>query len=115
MKSWSRCSRLSVAIPAFCCSLGAGAQLNLTVLHSFNGTNDGQQPQSGLVQGNDGVLYGATFMGGSNNSGVLFKVNPSGASNSPIFHFGISPIDPFGLAGPSGLIQGVDGALYGTT
>ena len=34
-----------------------------TVLHSFNGS-DGQYPQSALVYGNEGALYGATVRGG---------------------------------------------------
>ena len=89
------------------------AQLTLKVLHSFGGGIDGEQPYAGLVQGTDGALYGTTYLGGSNRAGTVFKINPNGSGNTPLFHFGNNNNDPFGLASPSGLIQGADGALYG--
>lgn len=100
---------------ALCFIHNAPAQLSLTVLHSFMGGADGKQPYAGLIQGTDRALYGTTYMGGSNNAGTIFKVNPDGSGNTPIYHFGASNIDPFGLVYPSGLIQGADGGLYGTT
>ncbi len=93
----------------------ATAQLSLTVLHSFTGGLDGQQPQAALLEATDGVLYGTTYMGGSNNAGTIFKVNPDGSGNTPIYHFPKNPYSPFGLSDPSGLIQGADGALYGAS
>ena len=39
----------------------------LTSLYSFTGTNDGANPQAGLVQGSDGNFYGTTYHGGTNN------------------------------------------------
>src|SRR4051812_33122439 len=116
MKSPSRMFlRLFIACAGLCLVNSATAQLTERVLHSFNGGSDGQQPYAGLVQANDGILYGTTYLGGSNNVGVVFKVNPDGSGNSPIYHFGGNNVDPFGLAYPSGLIQGADGGLYGTT
>jgi uncharacterized repeat protein (TIGR03803 family) len=93
----------------------AVAQLSLTVLHSFTGGADGQQPQAALVQATNGVLYGTTYMGGTNNAGTVFKVNPDGSSNVPIYQFPKNPFSPGGLSDPSGLIQGADGALYGAS
>lgn len=93
----------------------AGAQLSLTVLHSFTGGTDGQQPQAALVQADDGFLYGTTYMGGTNNAGTIFRVSPDGSGNTPIYHFPKNPFNPFGLSDPSGLIQGMDGALYGAS
>jgi uncharacterized repeat protein (TIGR03803 family) len=90
------------------------AQLSLTVLHAFAGGVDGKQPQSALVQATNGVLYGTTYMGGTNNAGTVFKVNPDGSGNTPLYHFPRNPFNPGGLSDPSGLIQGADGALYGT-
>ncbi len=90
-------------------------QLSVRTLHSFMGGTDGQQPYVGLVQGNDGALYGTTFMGGKNGAGVIFRVNPDGSSNTVLYDFPANGIDPFGLANPSGVVQGADGALYGTT
>lgn len=45
-----------------------------TIMHFFAGGSDGQYPQSGLVQGSDGNLYGTTDYGGSSNLGTVFKV-----------------------------------------
>jgi uncharacterized repeat protein (TIGR03803 family) len=46
----------------------------LTSLYSFVGTNDGANPQAGLVQGNDGNFYGTTQHGGTNNLGTVFRL-----------------------------------------
>jgi uncharacterized repeat protein (TIGR03803 family) len=47
----------------------------LEILHTFNGfNNDGKQPSTRLVVGNDGNLYGGTKFGGMNGRGTLFKV-----------------------------------------
>ncbi|HXP52649.1 MAG TPA: choice-of-anchor tandem repeat GloVer-containing protein, partial [Bacteroidia bacterium] len=51
--------------------------LTLDSLVSFNGT-DGSNPYSGLIQATDGNLYGMTYNGGSNNSGVVFQCTLSG-------------------------------------
>lgn len=107
--------RVFTVCAGFFFALGASAQLELRVLHSFAGGNDGQQPYAGLVQATDGVLYGTTYLGGSNNVGIVFKVNPDGSGNTPIYNFAANNVNPFGLAYPSGLIQGSDGALYGTS
>jgi uncharacterized repeat protein (TIGR03803 family) len=105
--------RFFLAGAGFCFVTEANAQLSVTVLHSFQGGTEGQQPYAGLVQATDGLLYGTTYLGGSNNAGVVFKVNPNGSGNTPIYHFSTNGSDP--LAYPSGLIEGADGALYGTT
>jgi uncharacterized repeat protein (TIGR03803 family) len=104
-----------VLCAALCTRNEAVAQLSERVLHAFTGASDGQQPYAGLIQGADGALYGTTYLGGSNNAGVIFRVNADGSGNMPIYQFGTNNVDPFGLAYPSGLIQGLDGAHYGTT
>ncbi|MFZ0136564.1 MAG: choice-of-anchor tandem repeat GloVer-containing protein [Candidatus Sulfotelmatobacter sp.] len=47
-----------------------------TTLHSFDGTDDGQFPYAGLVQGTDGDLYGTThgFIG-SHRFGTVFRLS----------------------------------------
>jgi uncharacterized repeat protein (TIGR03803 family) len=45
----------------------------LTSLYSFTGTNDGTNPDAGLVQGSDGNFYGTTESGGTNNLGTVFQ------------------------------------------
>src|SRR5579875_1154142 len=80
--------------------------------YNFIGTNpDGAQPSAGVIQGKDGALYGTTQYGGANGNGVVFKVNPDGSNFQVIHNFNY-----FDGAQPSaGVIQGKDGALYGTT
>ena len=48
------------------------------VLHSFDGTNDGRFPTSGVAIGTDGNLYGTTPGGGVNIAGTLYRVNNKG-------------------------------------
>ncbi len=93
----------------------AQPQLSITILHSFGGSADGQEPYAGLVQGGDGALYGTTFQGGANNAGVVFKVNPDGSGNGPIYSLESNRVSPGGLSNPSGLIQTTGGAMYGTS
>lgn len=48
-----------------------------TVLHSFGGWGDGVRPFGGLTNV-DGTLYGTTSNGGTDDSGTIFAVTPSG-------------------------------------
>jgi uncharacterized repeat protein (TIGR03803 family) len=54
----------------------------LTTLYTFVADQSGNYPNSanpgGLVEGNDGFLYGSTLAGGPANTGVAFKVSKSG-------------------------------------
>ena len=88
---------------------------SLTTLHSFNGA-DGSEPTGTLVQASDGNFYGTTFFGGSSLScgssgcGTVFKMTPTGTLTTLHgfdSHDGLSPL--------AGLVQSVDGDLYGTT
>jgi len=72
----------------------------------------GPNPQAGLVQGNDGSLYGATSAGGSNFYGTVFKMSTNGANYAVLHSFGQGPID--GTSCEGRLAQGRDGAWYGT-
>src|SRR5258705_7215426 len=59
----------------------------LTLLHSFvGGTGDGKVPLGSLVEASNGVLYGTTALGGSNNSGTLFRINKDGSSYFVLRH-----------------------------
>ena len=96
---------------------GAGAGIfkidgngnNYTVLYSFTNSADGFALAS-LAQGSDGVLYGATVLGGAYGSGTVFSIATNGTGFKVLHSFA-------GVDGgnPSSLIQGSDGALYGTT
>ncbi len=86
-----------------------------TSLWSFNGT-DGQYPNSGLIQGSDGNFYGMTTQGGTNSDisgageGTIFRISPSGVFTS-LYQFAGND----GAIPVARLIQGCDGAFYGTT
>jgi uncharacterized repeat protein (TIGR03803 family) len=86
----------------------------LTSLYSFNGSdtisNDGVNPQAGLVQGNGGYFYGTTSLGGANSAGTVFKISTNGALTSYLFAGGDDGSEP-----DAGLVQGNDGNFYGTT
>lgn len=45
-----------------------------TTLHSFLGGNEGRKPMAGMVQGQDGNLYGTTSHGGTQNGGTIFRL-----------------------------------------
>lgn len=48
---------------------------NVTVLYSFTGQSDGSWPESGVIQGADGNLYGTAVNGGVNDDGVIFRIS----------------------------------------
>jgi uncharacterized repeat protein (TIGR03803 family) len=87
------------------------AKGKLTLLHSFAGMPDGQNPYSRLIRDAAGNFYGTTFYGGTSGYGTVFKVDPAGKltvlhsfNNAPD---GANPI--------AGLILDKAGNLYGTT
>ncbi len=93
----------------------------LTTLYSFcSKTNctDGIDPQAGLVQASDGNFYGTTFQGGNpvcdGGCGIIYRITSAGKLT--ILHSFCSEANCDDGASPtSGLIQGTDGNLYGTT
>ncbi len=58
------------------CKINANGS-GFALLKTFTGT-DGSGP-TGLVQGNDGTLYGVTREGGSAGFGTIFRLNPDGS------------------------------------
>jgi len=85
-----------------------------TILHSFayDGT-DGVYPYfSGVVFDKSGNLFGATALGGTDNSGTVYEITPSGTET--ILHSfvsnGIDGLYPYG-----GVVLDRSGNIYGTT
>jgi uncharacterized repeat protein (TIGR03803 family) len=84
------------------------------VLHYFTfATNDGGNPFSALLQASDGELYGTAQFGGTAlaGDGVIFRIDLSG-SNFVVLH---SFTGDDGNNPTAALIEGTNGALYGTT
>jgi uncharacterized repeat protein (TIGR03803 family) len=97
--------------------VGTVFRLNLdgngfAVLKQFSGSNgDGKWPQGALVQANNGILYGTTDLGGTNDYGTLFQINPDSSGYAVLHRFGVAE----GTAPVAGLVQAGDGTLFGTT
>ena len=81
-----------------------------SVLYSFAGGSDGEEPQDDGLTDVGGMLYGTTFYGGSSDDGTVFKTTTSG-TESVLYTFaggsdGVHPV---------GSLLNVGGTLYGTT
>jgi len=99
----------------------------LTTLYDFcsqPGCSDGSLNFGGVIQASDGNIYGTTNEGGNTTTGcgsvgcgTVFKLTPTGVFTT-IYSFcpTTSSGDCLDGARPTaGLVQGSDGALYGTT
>ena len=83
-----------------------------TVLHSFTGAPDGANPYAGVISDASGNLYGTTYGGGSNSTGAVYELTPSGQET--VLHS--FPSENGGGAAPySGVVRDSAGSLYGTT
>jgi len=82
----------------------------LSILHAFDGS-DGALPSAGLVQGTDGGLYGVAQGGGAKGDfGAIFRITTNGAFTLLHSFGGLDGSQP-----QADLVQGSDGAFYGTT
>src|SRR5690242_946491 len=102
----------------YLCAIGVslasvvGAQTNYQRLRSFGAVDAGTQPHSGLLLGWDGALYGTTLSGGTANQGTVFRLSTDGSSYTVLHHFATNSD---GKQPVGALLQGHDGALYGST
>ena len=109
----SKLLRLAIAIiPLIVAGRGFNANAQtVTILHSFGSVlNDAADPETGLVQGNDGNFYGTTELGGTNNDGTVFRITSQGTLTFLWQFNGTNGKNP-----SAGLVQGNDGNFYGTT
>ena len=84
----------------------------LTSLHSFTFV-DGQAPYGQLIQATNGDLYGTTAGGGASSSGTVFKMTLGGTLTS-LYTFCAPGNCPSGSQPYAGLVEALDGNLYGT-
>jgi uncharacterized repeat protein (TIGR03803 family) len=100
-------------------NLGTIFRLNVdgtgySMLKSFTGANgDGASPVAGLIRATNGALYGTTYAGGASNVGTIFRIEPDGTGFTVVRSLAGGVDD--GAQPRANLLQGADGALYGTT
>jgi uncharacterized repeat protein (TIGR03803 family) len=82
-----------------------------TVLYSFQGLSDGQNPVGGVVLDAAGNLYGTTFDGGDNGGGTVYRLSPSGQG------WRLTTLYSFtgGYGGPYNKLTLANGSIYGFT
>jgi uncharacterized repeat protein (TIGR03803 family) len=80
-----------------------------TVIHRFQGGNDGGNPLCTLLLDSSGNLYGVTSFGGVNNGGTAFELSPSSGKwrETVLYSFG-SYLDP-----RVGLVMDANSNLFG--
>lgn len=88
---------------------------NFDVIHRFDAyASDGWKPVSGLIEGRDGFLYGTAPVGGlpvtGTRYGVVYRMDEAGAVT--VLH---TFNGPDGIRPTAAVVQGADGALYGST
>jgi uncharacterized repeat protein (TIGR03803 family) len=82
-----------------------------TVLYSFRGGADGAFPFAGVIRDSAGNLYGTTYVGGTRDWGVVYKLDTAG-QETVLYRFtgGADGGNPW-----AGVIRDSAGNLYGTT
>lgn len=83
-------------------------------LVQFANTDAGCQPKAGLIQADNGSLYGMTEDCGNYNSGAIYSVSPRGEV-STIHRFNPDRYARDGKNPTAELLQAPNGKLYGTT
>jgi uncharacterized repeat protein (TIGR03803 family) len=92
-----------------------------TILHSFCETKnvggdcvDGYAPFTALVQGTNGILYGATHTNGAYGGGTIFSITMTGDFTTLYSFCSVSGC-PDGENPYTALVQGANGNFYGVT
>ncbi len=100
---------------AVLCPVRPSAAQNLTTVYSFGeAPHDGANPDAGVVRDSQGNLYGTTGGGGTNVSGVVFKIDSAG-QETVLYNFCSVKNCADGAYPLAGLVLDAAGNLYGTT
>ncbi len=84
------------------------------VIHNFTGQGkDGATPYGGPVLDGSGNLYGATYLGGTFGSGMVYRLAPAGSSWKGTSLYSLT--GPNGAGPAFGTLAIHNGALFGTT
>ncbi|HEY3862273.1 MAG TPA: choice-of-anchor tandem repeat GloVer-containing protein [Verrucomicrobiae bacterium] len=85
-----------------------GTHTGFASVYSFSGS-DGSDPEASLLAGVDGALYGTAQTGGAANDGTIFRITTAGSFQLLHSFKGSDGVMP------GALVQGSNGALYGST
>src|ERR1051326_9190092 len=98
-------------------SSGSADAAKIRQLYVFScNSNDcpnGKSPAA-LLQSADGNFYGVTTYGGAGNAGTVFRYTPAGYLTT-LYAFPTDGCKHPDGSFPTALVEGADGALYGTT
>jgi uncharacterized repeat protein (TIGR03803 family) len=89
----------------------SGSAWKQTVLYTFQGLSDGQNPVGGVVVDGGGNVYGTTFDGGDNGGGTVYELSPSGEG----WAFTVLYSFTGGYGGPYNKLTLANGNIYGLT
>jgi uncharacterized repeat protein (TIGR03803 family) len=96
----------------------SGSGYSESILYRFQGGTDGAVPESALLAGSNGALFGATERGGANggntNHGTVYELMPSGSGYSERVIFRFDASDGAFPRDENGLYADNSGNLYGT-
>ena len=108
--TFARAAIQGLALAVLALIMVTSAVAGETVLYSFSPYLNGLGPEANVCFGPDGV-YGTAYGGGTNNAGVVWKVNSHGRETT-LYSFagGLDGVAPF-----APLLCNADGSVYGTT
>jgi uncharacterized repeat protein (TIGR03803 family) len=99
----------------------------VTIVHEFGiysaaacprfSNSDGALPLGTPIEAPDGYIYGTTYYGGAKGTGCIWRIGKDGREFELVHSFISTEHNPEspGAYPATGLVVGIDGALYGTT
>lgn len=110
MSSGGNVSFTSSVGTLFKISKATGAFTNVVGFTGNGASNKGGSPFGGLTPDGQGFLWGATYGGGNNGRGTVFKVNIASGVLTTLLQLDAAGINPYYVT----LLKHTDGNFYGT-